>query len=258
MNEIQILPIFNQSTPGVWDDFFRIRAASMLYMYNYHSTCDDLAASNQFFIQDWQNCPYNFAFGAYLDKKMIGFIQGNCDNGTATISNLYVHPNFMSKVIDGRRESNHVGARLIRSAECASSITSTYVVLTALAEACGFYEHSGYTAADPSLSLYFKQNNKLPSCSVIPIFAPVRPFVRACKKISDANRQCLDLPKFKTNERAPMFAYTDVNSKICGYAIGEINTTRISQIGIAPHKPTDLITNIFRRNFNMLDNQKSR
>ena len=38
MMNIEIVPIFDQSVPHVWDDFVRISAAAMRHVYNYKTS----------------------------------------------------------------------------------------------------------------------------------------------------------------------------------------------------------------------------
>lgn len=90
MKDITILPIFNQSVPGIWDRFVNIRTNAMRGVYNYKTTPADDTNLLKELKKDFNYCGYNFAFGAYYKKNMIGFIQGNCSHKKAIIKNLYV------------------------------------------------------------------------------------------------------------------------------------------------------------------------
>ena len=72
MSEIKILPIFNQSAPGVWDDMLRVRIAAMQYNYNIRLTDEELADAMSDFQKSWRQLSHNFAFGAYDGDRMVG------------------------------------------------------------------------------------------------------------------------------------------------------------------------------------------
>ena len=55
MNNIKILPIFNQSAPNVWEDFIYIRGLSMDYVYDYHFNVEDYVLALDDFRDTWRH-----------------------------------------------------------------------------------------------------------------------------------------------------------------------------------------------------------
>ena len=136
MNNINVLPIFNQAAPGIWEDFLRIRAFAMRHIYNHHvSHAETVALRNEYEL-NWRRRGFNFAFGAYDGTDLIGFVNGDCCDRVATIRGLYVLPECMSK---------HVGSTLLKSAENTGAIAACELDLVSLLKSRGFYEHNGYT-----------------------------------------------------------------------------------------------------------------
>ena len=60
MKDITILPIFNQSVPGVWDDFLNIRKNAMHEVYNYKTTPENDISTLKELKKDFTYCGYNF------------------------------------------------------------------------------------------------------------------------------------------------------------------------------------------------------
>ena len=65
MTSIKILPIFNQSAPGVWDDFMRIQSCAMRHVYNLRMDASDIDSCIRELRYKWAHNGFNFAFGAY-------------------------------------------------------------------------------------------------------------------------------------------------------------------------------------------------
>ena len=65
MTDIQILPIFDQSAPGVWDDMLRIRVATMKHNYGVVMSPLDISQAYTDYANAWQTNAKNFAFAAY-------------------------------------------------------------------------------------------------------------------------------------------------------------------------------------------------
>ncbi|MBQ2017639.1 MAG: GNAT family N-acetyltransferase, partial [Alphaproteobacteria bacterium] len=124
MSEIRILPIFNQSAPGVWDDMLRIRIATMRHNYNIKLTDQEISEAMAEFQQSWKRLSFNFAFGAYDDGKMVGCISGDVQNKTAFIRHLYVLPEY---------QGQRIGSRLLNEAEIATSVSARQTDIVALA-----------------------------------------------------------------------------------------------------------------------------
>ena len=90
MQDIVILPIFNQAAPDVWDDFAHIRVSSVESIYNSIYDADDIDGMIYADKEKWGKRFINFAFGAYLGSEMVGFIQGDAHGRCANIQSLYV------------------------------------------------------------------------------------------------------------------------------------------------------------------------
>ena len=204
MSNVKIFPIFNQSAPGVWDDFLRIRVAAM--KHNYDIQLSDYALKNA--LDELQQTKHPFAFGAYDDDKMVGCIHGSIQPNTAEINHLYVLPEY---------QGQKIGIKLLQSAEAAISLNTNNAVLISLGKACKFYEKHGYTS--PEWTNKFCKNVKNSgNCRVSPVFVPSASLIRQLAKISNKPTTLFDKKKLSA-ERTPIFVYRNLDSKICGFAI---------------------------------------
>ena len=126
MQDIVILPIFNQAAPDVWDDFAHIRVSSVESIYNSIYDADDIDGMIYADKEKWGKRFINFAFGAYLGSEMVGFIQGDAHGRCANIQSLYVLKEY---------QKLGVGHRLLSRAERAASIFAKRVELVSLSKA---------------------------------------------------------------------------------------------------------------------------
>lgn len=204
MEEIKIVPIFNQSAP-VWHDFLRIRAAAMHGNYNYDMSGDMIAAAMIQLDRNWTRFSFNFAFGAYCDNGMVGCIHGTVHGKTAKIDHLYVLPEF---------QGQHVGNRLVNMVQNATSIDANYLDLTALPGAEDFYKHIGFISKT-GLNIYSKDIRTHGRCSVSPLFHCAPRVARTCSELSGGEFNANMINK----EHLPAFVYRDVNSNITGFGI---------------------------------------
>ena len=205
MNDIKIFPIFNQSAPGVWDDFLRIRVAAMKYNYDIQLSNIDLENART----ELKQTKYPFAFGAYDDDKMVACIHGSIQSNTAEINHLYVLPEYQGKKI---------GIKLLQSAEAAISLTTNTVELISLGNACKFYEKHGYTSPE-STNKFCKNIKESGNGRVSPVFVPSASLIRQLAKISKQSVSQFNAKKLAA-EHTPIFIYRNRESKICGFAIG--------------------------------------
>lgn len=198
MKNITIVPIFNQTAPGIWDGFTRIRAETM--RVNYKMDASELSP-----LAPVDARRINFAFGAYDGDKMIGYIQGDATGRFATIQSLYVLADY---------QKQHIGCRLLRQVERAATLFAKRTELIALAKAEPFYRANGYRSMYSNI--YAKALSDAPRCDCLPIF----------KCVGSTAKQFIALnPDFDAaainKEHLPAFAYFDVNSRIVGYSVGE-------------------------------------
>lgn len=202
MSEIKILPIFNQSVPGVWDNMLRIRIAAMQYNYNIKLTDEDVANAMAEFHRSWKRRAFNFAFGAYDGDKMIGCINGDVQNKTAFIRHLYVLPEY---------QGQRVGANLLRAAEKATSIAANQSELVSLAKAEKFYVRMGYSS--PIGTNNYQKKLSAPKCCTLPVFYCAPSFERGVKALCHG---VSDIPtRNQINEtHMPVFSEYSIDSKL--------------------------------------------
>ena len=140
MTDVNVYPIFNQRTPGIWDDFSRIRGAAVRDL-GPNAWSDDVA--REFYKTLAVELPYSFAFGAWDGGDMVGFVQGTIQKQQATINCLYVLPDY---------QSARIGGRLLHQAETAATIGAKWVDLVALPRAENFYRRHARGGALPGVA----------------------------------------------------------------------------------------------------------
>lgn len=210
MSEIKIIPIFNQSAPGVWDDFLRIRGAAMEFNYNYDFSSDEIANALSEYTSEYARKSYSFAFGAYDNKKMVGFIRGNGSKTTATIKCLYVLPSH-------QRQS--IGHNLLQAAERSIAPAYTKIELISLGHAERFYSNHNYTSIYGA-NTYIKKLS-VPHCYDVPLFGFPARIKRMCSNLfPDLDVSALMSPA------APLFAHFDLNGNIDGMLIANPQSNR--------------------------------
>ena len=92
--DIQIFPVFDQSAPGVWYDFASIRTESAVVKYPSLATQESIAGYLEDCESSWKKKSFNFAYAAYHDDKMVGFIQGDVVDRVGYIRDLFVLPEY--------------------------------------------------------------------------------------------------------------------------------------------------------------------
>ncbi len=202
MSEIKILPIFNQSAPGVWDDMLRVRIAAMQHNYNIKLTAQEISDAMSEFQRSWKRLSFNFAFGAYDGDKMVGCLNGDVQNKTAFIRHLYVLPEY---------QGQHIGADLLTSAEGAVSASAHQTDLVSLAGAEYFYRGMGYFS--PVGTNNYVKKLSAPKCRILPLFYCSPSFERGCNMLRGTET---DMPTRKqiNDAHMPVFVEYDVDSKI--------------------------------------------
>lgn len=214
MKQVKILPIFNQAAPGIWDDFLRIRTVTRQQIYNIHTSEHDLSDALSEFKSNWAHQSRNFAFGAYDNDNMIGFISGTFDSRIATIQHLYVLPQY---------QGQHIGKQLLNSAEYAISVTTSNIELISMTKSEDFYKKNGYISYSGT-NHYYKSVKNTGCCTVAPVFRCTPTIVKKTAAISglpteNFNRQ--DIVRAHT----PMFVYRDGHAQITAVGIcGEQST----------------------------------
>jgi len=258
MKEIKIAPIFNQSEPGVWDAFLRVRRAAMRMNYKYDMSHEECADAIREYQNAWHRRSHNFAFGAYCDEILVGFIQGDCVQNVATIRGLYVLPDFQSR---------RIGEKLLRHGEKAVVHGARSLDLVSLGGALNFYTKRGYRPLYSGSNEFIKKISYAPVCEAIPVFKPTATIKKAFATISHHTNEKREA-FITTMEKRPMFLYVDIDSNIQAYAIGGLpqteNQFKIVQFNIAKCQPTEIIRGHLTRAFenagklHSIINQKSK
>ena len=203
MNQIKIVPIFDQTAPGIWDDFLRIRAAAMEFNYNYDLSSDEKSNALSEYKSEYSRASYNFAFAAYDNIEMVGFIRGNGIGATATIKCLYVLPDY---------QRHHIGHNLLTAAERSIAPAYKNIELISLWHAEKFYQHHKYTTKYGT-NKYIKRVDD-PYCFNVPLFGfPARIKHKCSNLFPDLDVSTLIAPI------APLFAHFDVRGDIDGMLV---------------------------------------
>lgn len=226
MQDITVVPIFNQSVPGVWEDFAHICANTMHTNYNHKVDVAEINAAIDKDRRQWRRGTH-FAFGAYDGDKMIGYIQGDATGRCATIQSLYVLADY---------QKQHIGRRLLQQVERAATLFANRTELIALAKAEPFYRAHGYRSMYSNV--YAKALSNAPRCDCLPVF----------KCVGSTAKQLIALnPDFDAaainKEHLPAFAYFDINSRIVGYSVGE-NIVITPACGLANIVRSSLVRNL--------------
>ncbi len=216
MTNISIYPIFNQSETDVQDTFVEIRAQALAKkgIFFNESDIDKCRAILQCY---WLNKPDNFAFGAYIDKQMVGQINGHCTTTAAFVDNLYVLPKF---------QKHGIGRRLLSATEKSLSVLRDNIILFSSYDARNFYKKRGYLLVKGD-DFYKKNIESMGICEAVPLFSCTSEIVQKCSEFS-SGEYCL--LAHQVNElHTPVFVYRDINNILSGYCIIDTSSTSIKQ-----------------------------
>ena len=202
MTEFYTIPIFNQSVPGIWDDFLRIRIDTMRHNYNLELSPSEIQRFMQEYAANWARYGGSYAYGAYdASGQMLGSINGMVYNGVGQVEQLHVSP---------AHQGQHIGRVLLNNAENAvAMMKGRRLELISLSRAETFYQSNGYQ--NRSLCGYFKKI-KSPRCGTIPVFWCRPDLAASCKLSAETVHQV-------NKEHWPMFAYCDHECNILGHSI---------------------------------------
>lgn len=234
MSDIRIIPIFDQSVPGIWDDFLHIRAASMEFNYNYELESDELARALSEYKQEFKSKSYNFAFGAYDDAKMVGFIRGYGARNVATIKCLYVLPSH---------QRQHIGHNLLLSAERSIAPAYKNIELLSLWHAENFYKAHKYTSIYGANT--YAKKIELPHCADVALFGFPARIARMCAPLSHG----LDISALIV-PHAPLFAYFNVDATAEGLLVGNTHRDKPVLLQTQNDHPNDWARLSLTRTFN--------
>ena len=196
----EIRPIFNQND-SIWRDFTRIEMTSESVKYGYVLNAEDERRIMFSHRQEWNRGKYKFAFGAYHDGEMVGFVNGYLlDRNTMYLRNLFVLPEF---------SGNGAGSQLLNGAERTSLLVAREMDVVSLHGAASFYAKNGYRVCD-GRSMY--KDLKKSSTGVVPAFEWHTS--RRAKLTFDVDVKFLSKEKYQ-----PKFIYLNLNQEIEAVAL---------------------------------------
>ncbi|MBD5388955.1 GNAT family N-acetyltransferase [bacterium] len=209
MTSIQIKPIFNQAVPGIWTDFAHIRYQAEYAQTGARWRDGDLGLCRWSFASEWRQRIHNLAFGAWAGRRMVGFIQGDCDDNWAVGRWLYVLPEFQGK---------HIGSGLLAAFEAAVSLDASSVNLTASENAVSFYRRHGYLdAGDHEFVKYVGPGSDI-GASVVPVFHVPGWLNLTCADLAGCASSGWDAAWVNRDHR-PMFVYRDGGRVVRGFGV---------------------------------------
>lgn len=204
-----IVPIFNQSAKGVWTDFVYVETFCNREMFNLYVSEDVVATYLRDFARNLGQWKHNFAFAAYAEEKMVGFIQGFAFEKSSELYSVYSKETFLEHLyVLPKYHKSGIGTQLLKAFEETAALMSSKVVLTPLKSAVGFYEKNGYA--------YFgdMEKNLVPCANkVVPVFQWVKKDFDVKLNVTVNNHY---LQKNKYN---PIFACLNRDSEIDGVII---------------------------------------
>ena len=187
--DIRVVPIFDQmANPKIWSDFTRLEMLCDTVKYGYPVDDSDRNRIFKGHMDDWKHERNNFAFAAYDDKIMVGFVTGyREDKSTMYLRNLYVNPQY---------NGMGIGKKLLAQSERASNLIVPNMSVVSLNGAVGFYENFGYQTTDNRcLAKKISQN----MVGVVPVFKTLLGGMRAKMRVDYDKtlvRQCVHQPIF--------------------------------------------------------------
>lgn len=212
MKEINFIPIFDQTAPGVWDDFMRIRVAAMRENYGHEMSATDYAHYMRQYQDDFARHQYNVAYGAYDDANMVGFIRGYAHGKTAQLECLYVLPDY---------QGNHIGKRLLRLAESSFAPVCSRAHLIALGHTDKYYCTQGYKT--PTNTNMCEKKLQMPACQKVAVFNYTPAIARLCRPIIPAD--ITDASALIANH-SPIWVDLDYQHQAKGILVGKPDMSR--------------------------------
>ena len=204
-----IIPIFNQPAKGVWTDFVNVETTCSREMFNLHVSEGYVHNCLLDYARNLGQWKHNFAFAAYLEEKMVGFIQGFAFEKFSEFYSVYSKETFLEHLyILPKYHKCGIGSRLLNAFEETAGLVSSKVVLTPLRDAVKFYEKNGYK--------YFgdMEKNLVPCANkVVPVFQWIKTDFDVKLNVT-VNNHFLQKNRYK-----PVFVYLNENSEIDGVII---------------------------------------
>lgn len=221
--DVRIIPVFNQTAPGIWDEFAEIQTLAGAMKPDM-----DTKTVKDAHKESWQEHKHNFAFGAYDNGTMIGYVSGGCAYHVVVIDNLFVLPNY---------QRQNIGHKLLGCAENDSAINNRSVDLVSTLNATPFYKRRGYRSITAAEYNHFIKNlSHVPTFTVMPVFYATTKITKACKAFS---------PEFDSRTvnkfHLPVFAYVDSELNVCGYSVvNDVNDKSSIVMKVSPYVRRDI------------------
>ena len=191
----EIDPIF-VPYQSVYNNFARIEKQCHLYLGL--GTYD-----NDLMINDYDRIKKkeknHFAFAAYYDYGMVGFVLGYKTSRAMYLSNLYVEPGY---------QGWGIGNKLLKQAENVATLYSSNIDVFPLANAIKFYQHYEYETLKDDV-----MTKKLGGVTegVVPVF-------EWCDELTAKLNVEFDTKLLKQQKYHPIFIYVGKDSRIDGVA----------------------------------------
>lgn len=155
----EIIPIFDQSVAGLWNNFLKIELACDKAIYDLNPPVKAVLDNRlREYAGNLREYKHNFAFVAYYRKQIIGFAQGfSISPYEMYLNRLYVSPTY-----------HHcgVGSKLLKAVEQSTTIYAKKLSLIALANAADFYQlKHGYDQFE-----YMEKYITPTANSIVPVF----------------------------------------------------------------------------------------
>ena len=202
--DFEIVPIFNQRARRVWADFINIETTCDKVLFGIRGNEIDKNYKLDVYKNNLICCKHNFAFGAYHNNQMVGFISGFQDwPDLIYVAHLYVLPQY---------HKYGLGTRLLKATEQMSGIVSSKIRLVALASSESFYEKNGYSKIE------FMEKDVSPVVnSIIPVFQWIK---------KDFKVKCalpVDTMLLRKIKYQPVFVHVNESYKIDGVGLKTVN-----------------------------------
>lgn len=211
MDEITIIPLFNQD-PVIWNNFLSVRCDAIRGAYNQELTSGECDFMLENLANAWHRRAHNFAYAAYHDKTMVGFVQGDCMSNIATMRSLYVRPEY---------QKCGIGRQLLQKAERTAGLGAHNIDLVAMFGAMNFYQECGYSPLiinGQRINRFQKEINCLPHCATLPAFCATPDIKKACNKIAKDNKKIFNPDDIKTAHK-PAYVYLNYDGTITAYGV---------------------------------------
>ncbi len=206
--EITLFPIFNHKSQEVWDAFCDVKMRSWNGTYGIQTTDQDRNNTMAEFRQWTARDGHTFAFGAYAETQLVGYIRGTYRLNSIKCHDLYVLPEF---------QHMRIGRRLMTTVEQTYRLSAHHINLLAMGYSGPFYQKLGFgsPAHDDN---YVKILKKTSIYGVIPVFKLTQNTIKDCSIFNAQAGTKLSKDAINPNH-SPIFIYYDEGRRVDGYAI---------------------------------------